>query len=58
MFKRHSPHLENLPLPRKFQENSKNFLEDNPDIMAEIDKKIRQGLGLLEEEEVAASEEE
>lgn len=39
------------------RENSKQFLEDNPDIMSEIDKKIRQGLGVLEEEEVAASEE-
>ena len=40
------------------RENSKQFLEENPDIMNEIDKKVRQGLGLLEEdEEVAASEE-
>ncbi|MEJ6951633.1 recombinase RecA [Natronospora cellulosivora (SeqCode)] len=40
------------------RENAKQFLEDNPDIMNDIDTKIRQGLGLLEEEEeVAASEE-
>lgn len=38
------------------RENAKRFLEENPDIMNEIDKKIREGLGLLEEE-VAAGEE-
>jgi recombination protein RecA len=40
------------------RENAKKFLEDNPDIMQEVDHKVREGLGLLEEkEEVAASEE-
>ncbi len=40
------------------RENSKIFLQENPDIMQEIDNKIREGMGLLEDEEVAASEEE
>lgn len=39
------------------RENSKRFLEENADIMNEIDRKIREGLGLLEEE-VAVGEEE
>lgn len=39
------------------RENSKKFLEDNPDIMQEIDRKIREGLGIVEEE-IAAGEEE
>ncbi|WP_286170403.1 recombinase RecA [Halocella sp. SP3-1] len=40
------------------RENSKKFLEDNGDILKEVDEKIRGSLGLLDEEEVAASEEE
>lgn len=40
------------------RENSKKFLEDNEDILKEVDEKIRGSLGLLDEEEVAASEEE
>lgn len=40
------------------RENSKTFLQENPDIMQEVDKKIREGMGLLEDEDVAASEEE
>ncbi len=40
------------------RENAKTFLQENPDIMQEVDKKIREGMGLLEDEEVAASEEE
>lgn len=39
------------------RENAKTFLEENTDIMEEIAKKIREGLGLLEDEEVAAGEE-
>lgn len=41
------------------RENAKNFLEENPEIMQELDRKIRERLGLIEEEqeEVAASEE-
>lgn len=41
------------------RENAKTFLEENSDIMQEVDRKIREGLGLLEDqdEEVAASEE-
>ncbi|MFP4662029.1 MAG: recombinase RecA [Halanaerobiales bacterium] len=39
------------------RENAKIFLEENTDIMQEVDRKIREGLGLLEDEEVAAGEE-
>lgn len=41
------------------RENAKSFLEENPDIMQEIDRKIRKRVGLIDDgEEVAASEEE
>lgn len=41
------------------RENAKSFLEENPDIMQEIDQKIRKRVGLIDDgEEVAASEEE
>ena len=39
------------------RENAKKFLEDNPDLMEEIDRKIREGLGLIEEETAAGEEE-
>lgn len=39
------------------RENSKTFLEDNKEMMDDIDVKIRKRLGLLDDEEVAASEE-
>src|SRR5690554_2245965 len=39
------------------RENTKNFLEENKDMLNEIDNKIREQLGLLDEEEVAAGEE-
>lgn len=41
------------------RENAKSFLEENPDIMQEIDRKIRKRVGLIDDgEEVAVSEEE
>jgi len=39
------------------RENAKKFLEENPDIMEEIDRKIREGLGLIEEEIATGDEE-
>lgn len=39
------------------RENAKAFLEENIEIMEDIDIKIRKRLGLLDDEEVAASEE-
>ncbi|HLV09548.1 MAG TPA: DNA recombination/repair protein RecA, partial [Halanaerobiales bacterium] len=39
------------------RENSKGFLEENKEMLNEIDNKIREQLGLLDEEEVAAGEE-
>ncbi len=38
------------------RENAKQYLEDNPAVYAEIDKKVRQHFGLVKEEEKAASE--
>lgn len=32
------------------RENAKKFLEENSDLMEEIELKIREGLGLIEEE--------
>lgn len=37
------------------RENSKQFLEENQDIMKDIEHKIKERVGLVEEEEIAAS---
>ncbi|WP_083763094.1 recombinase RecA [Halothermothrix orenii] len=39
------------------RENAKNFLEDNPDIMKEIEMKIKERVGLEVEDEVASTKE-
>ena len=39
------------------RENAKKFLEENRDIMEEIDRKIREGMGLIEEEIATGDEE-
>jgi recombination protein RecA len=38
------------------RENSKEFLRDNPEVMEEIDNKIRVKVGLVEGEDVEESE--
>ena len=38
------------------RENVKNFLRENPQLMAEIDQRVREHLAPKDEEEVAAAE--